>query len=56
MYGEAMIIKIAVLAIESLAAAMLSVYLAERWRPEALIALGALLMGAAAFLLPGVAR
>jgi hypothetical protein len=56
MYGQAMITKIAILTIESLAAAILSVYLAQRWRPEAMIALGALLTGAAAFLLPGVAH
>jgi hypothetical protein len=56
MYGEAMIIKIAILTIEALAAAMLSVYLAQRWRPEVAIALGAILMGGAAFLLPGVGR
>jgi hypothetical protein len=56
MYGEPMVTKIAILAIETLVAAIIAVYLAQQWRPEGLIALGALLTGAAAFLLPGVAR
>jgi hypothetical protein len=51
-----MITKIATLAIEALAVAVLAVYFTQRARPEALIALGALLTGAAVFLLPGVAR
>jgi hypothetical protein len=48
--------KIAVLIIEALAVATLTAYVAQRWRPEALIVLGVILTGAAAFLLPGVAR
>jgi hypothetical protein len=51
-----MIVKITILAAEALAAAMLAVYLAQRWRPKAMIALGAFLTGAAALLLPGVAH
>jgi hypothetical protein len=51
-----MITKITILAAETAIVAMLAVYLAQRWRPEAMIALGAFLTGAAAFLLPGVAH
>jgi hypothetical protein len=56
MYGEPMIAKIAILVTETIIVAMLAVWFTHRWRPEAAIALGAILMGAAAFLLPGVVR